>query len=710
MEVYVRNVLVSPSLGRRAAGCAFLAAWLVVFGCAPQPSGDDAGLVISPAGGTLSADDGRVVLVVPPGAVSSAVAIHVERVTSVPDPPEGFFVVQGTAYRLTPADLRFARPVTLLIRYDAGALLAGASPDDLALYRVSDGGWARISEGSVSSSAQEVSAPITEFGVYAVLGRLDGGGSGDLYIGPEGGTVVAAGGRVRIEASPGAVSEVTPISVTALNAYPSLPPGLSMVAGTAYVIAPESLTFAAPVTLTIAYDSGATWPDAGGAGLYTVGGATWAELSRSSHDSASRTVSAPIPGLGRFAVLADDWSIGEEFVVGPGGGTFSTGDGAVELYFAPGAVARATTVTVRRGRSSVPLPDGYEPVPGTIYEIGPAGFTLGQGCSLAIRYDPDSLPSRVLDRNVRIVTVVDDAWDLVDGGSIDSARRFVRSSLSVLGVFRVLGRPGAVAIWDPALEQALRNAAGRPEGELTEDDLASIVGTLYIRELGIRYLDGIEYCVNLTGIDAESNRIRDLSPLSGLANLRDLVLWHNKVYDASPLASLVGLQRLSIGKNHISDVSPFASMAGLRELLLRFNEISDVTPLRGMTWLSALSLSSNRIEDISALASLTGLTDLYLSSNRIEDVSPLAGLTGLRLLRLDGNRISDVSPLVQLLNLRELQLGDNRLAVISPLVANTGLGAGDVLGLMGNPLDLAPGSQASLDVEALRARGVAVGL
>ena len=76
-------------------------------------------------------------------------------------------------------------------------------------------------------------------------------------------------------------------------------------------------------------------------------------------------------------------------------------------------------------------------------------------------------------------------------------------------------------------------------------------------------------------------------------------------------------------------------------------------------------------------------------------------------LDLSGNSISDLSPLSELTNLAQLWLYDNHIHDIQPLVDNEGLGAGDWVWLMDNPLS---NEAIDTDIVTLEARGVNVGL
>ena len=85
-------------------------------------------------------------------------------------------------------------------------------------------------------------------------------------------------------------------------------------------------------------------------------------------------------------------------------------------------------------------------------------------------------------------------------------------------------------------------------------------------------------------------------------------------------------------------------------------------------------------------------------------MAPLAGLRSLQWLQAAGNRIGEV-PADGWPALTRLRLSANRIRDLAPLLGHGGLGAGDVVGVRGNPLS-------ALSIErhlpALRARGVAV--
>ena len=173
----------------------------------------------------------------------------------------------------------------------------------------------------------------------------------------------------------------------------------------------------------------------------------------------------------------------------------------------------------------------------------------------------------------------------------------------------------------------------------------------------------------LKSLDLSSNSISDVSPLEGLPKLERLYLSGNNITDISMLRGLTGLKFLWLHSNNISVISLPSELTKLEQLYLDDNNIRDLPSFLEFTELDILSLNGNNIKDLSSLAGLTGLSELLLIQNEISDVSPLAGLTQLETLWLYGNNISDVSPLAKLTELVILDLRHNNISDMSPLKA-----------------------------------------
>lgn len=137
-----------------------------------------------------------------------------------------------------------------------------------------------------------------------------------------------------------------------------------------------------------------------------------------------------------------------------------------------------------------------------------------------------------------------------------------------------------------------------------------------------------------------------------------------------------------------------------------WGEASDLTGLEhcvNLTWLYVDWFAF--ISDLSPLSNLTNLRELHLLNQEITDISPLAELTNLTKLDLGRNQISDIGPLSGLTDLSTVVLDGNLITDLQPLATNPGLGAGDIVSVVNNPL-----SEMSLNIHvpALRTRGVEV--
>jgi len=298
-----------------------------------------------------------------------------------------------------------------------------------------------------------------------------------------------------------------------------------------------------------------------------------------------------------------------------------------------------------------------------------------------------------------------------NGQTVDIVLSNVQSSLqfTLPDAFTYIVTDQVLLFGDPALESAIREAIGKPQGDILNTDLVQAgLTTLDASGRYISDLTGLENCGVLTHLHLSNNRITDLGPLAGLTNLIVLDVSENYVTDLTPLAGLTNLTTLDLHGNQITDLSALSDLAQLTLLYLHYNTISDIGALSGLTKLVTLSLSANRIVDISPLSGLTSLNGLYLGMNQIVDISTLSNLTNLIQLAIDRNRIvditalsrltrltflymdmnhvSDIGPLASLVNLYQLVLDGNYISDIAPLVANIGLSAGDSVSIEWNPL------------------------
>ena len=218
------------------------------------------------------------------------------------------------------------------------------------------------------------------------------------------------------------------------------------------------------------------------------------------------------------------------------------------------------------------------------------------------------------------------------------------------------GLPAAIP--DAMLRARIAAALRKPPGAVVgERDLAAL-RVLNLSGAGIRDLSGLDFAVNLTGLDLSWNPLADLRILQALPSLETLKL-DGMAVDPWQLAPMTWLRRLSLRDNGLYDVAALAPLTELVVLDIGNNEVGDLYTLVGLTQLEELRADRNRITDLAALSSLPRLMVLDIGDNEVGDLYPLIGLTQLEELRADGNRITDVAALSSLPRLVVLDVRAN---------------------------------------------------
>ena len=215
---------------------------------------------------------------------------------------------------------------------------------------------------------------------------------------------------------------------------------------------------------------------------------------------------------------------------------------------------------------------------------------------------------------------------------------------------------------DPKFEIAIRHQLKKPVGEITVTELSSMNSLIYYSIKSfylISSLKGIEKCKNLTQLNMGHQQITDITPLANLTRLTHLNLTQNHmITDISALSGLIDLKILVIDTNTISDILPLGDLVHLEILNIHHNSIEDISVVSNMKNLKELWLGNAPFGDISAVAELTNLTTLWLAKCEITDISPVRNLTNLGILFLRYNYISDVTPLENLVNIDRFYLED----------------------------------------------------
>ena len=132
--------------------------------------------------------------------------------------------------------------------------------------------------------------------------------------------------------------------------------------------------------------------------------------------------------------------------------------------------------------------------------------------------------------------------------------------------------------------------------------------------------------------------------ISGLQNLKKIILRNCSICDLSPLENLSNLEYIWIGNNpDLQDLSPLSFCKNLNEIMANDTAVKDISPLKDLPHLQRLTLSNTKITDVSALAEIPTLEMIWLYGTPVTDVSSLAKLPLLNDLNLIKTSVTDLS-------------------------------------------------------------------
>ena len=103
--------------------------------------------------------------------------------------------------------------------------------------------------------------------------------------------------------------------------------------------------------------------------------------------------------------------------------------------------------------------------------------------------------------------------------------------------------------------------------------LEQLDGELNLSNANIVDLNGIEHCINLTGLDLSNNQIIDITLLGNLFLLESVFLAVNNISDSGILGSLKNLKYIDLSFNDISDIEPLIGLEKLEYLNVIGNRI-----------------------------------------------------------------------------------------------------------------------------------------
>lgn len=189
---------------------------------------------------------------------------------------------------------------------------------------------------------------------------------------------------------------------------------------------------------------------------------------------------------------------------------------------------------------------------------------------------------------------------------------------------------------NPLLEQAARDYAGKPAGELTVADLKGLTA-LYV--CGDRYW----FAAPQQGVDTAAAGVEAA-----------------EVIDPSG-------RSVTVQRGAIRDLSDLAYFPSLRELALEFQSLTTLESLPACG-VEVFDIRANRLTSLAGIEQLPKLTALLADGNAVTELTGLGRCLNVRTLHLNGANVSDLSELRALTKLQDITLSHcTRRELLIPL-------------------------------------------
>lgn len=250
---------------------------------------------------------------------------------------------------------------------------------------------------------------------------------------------------------------------------------------------------------------------------------------------------------------------------------------------------------------------------------------------------------------------------------------------------------------EPSLQQAVANALGVAERDLTAKLVEEKLIRLEANNRQIRDLSGLEIAKNIEYLVLRNNLIQDLKPIQNLSKLRKLDLHGNRLKDLSSLVPLSGkvvkekitqlqstVKENSLSENEraqaLLELSESIELLqsgkwSLRELNLSNNRLLGLSGIGNFKFLSHLDVSQNSLIDLEGISRLSNLVSFFAHGNELGRIEEYVDRNrnksfdnGEPFTDESGNGKRDIDPLIELNNLSnlvDLHLYDNRLKSIN---------------------------------------------
>ncbi len=219
-----------------------------------------------------------------------------------------------------------------------------------------------------------------------------------------------------------------------------------------------------------------------------------------------------------------------------------------------------------------------------------------------------------------------------------------------------------VSFEEPLIEQAVRLALDKPQGEPIEETELLNVRELYlfgnhVAADMVGYTELGQHMANNDGV-VKNGEIRSLRDISRLKNLRCLRIALQDIRDLSPLSELTELEQLDLKHNPIEDVKPISALPALRMLCVYDTQVTDLSSLSACPRLDNLDIGNTHIRSLSAISGLKYLKYLYMRDASLQALSGIEQFAYLEQVGFDDVADGDLTPLLSLPLLKEAHLGE----------------------------------------------------
>lgn len=170
-----------------------------------------------------------------------------------------------------------------------------------------------------------------------------------------------------------------------------------------------------------------------------------------------------------------------------------------------------------------------------------------------------------------------------------------------------------MAIPDPGLNAAIRQALQKPNGPLTEQDLLSLTNLL-AGHRNISSVEGLEAARNLRLLDLDGNSLTKFAIADALTNLTILDLFGNHLVNFVLSNTPPQLRILDIALNSLTQCALPAGMTNLDTLFLEGNALTNFSLPADLTVLRQLDLSGNQLTELTLPPDVTKLTSLFVDA------------------------------------------------------------------------------------------------